>query len=165
MALPVLLDIFASVILPVATSTLTTQMPLPVRLRRFASYGYSGKGALIAIDCATDRDIGTGSGTPPTSDSTRGGGFLFGRGFLAGAVAGGDSSGETACSTGCGDGAPFDAIVGGTEAASLFFSGEGTTSGGNSSAAGGWSGTGAVFCFGTVAGLCEFDSGFFFFDF
>src|SRR5437773_9199812 len=65
MALPVLLDIFASVILPVATSTLTTQMPLPVRLRRFASYGYSGKGALIAIDCATDKDIGTGSDTPP----------------------------------------------------------------------------------------------------
>src|SRR5437899_12220751 len=112
--LPVLLDIFASVTLPVATSTLTMQMPLPVRLRRFASYGYSGKGALIAIDCATDRDIGTGSDTPPTSDSTRGGGFLFGRGFLAGAVVGGDSSGETACSTGCGDGVPFDALIVGT---------------------------------------------------
>ena len=144
MALPVLLDIFASVILPVATSTLTTQMPLPVRLRRFASYGYSGKGALIAIDCATDRDIGTGSDTLPTSDSTRGGGFLFGRGFLAGAVAGGDSSGETGCSTGCGGGVPLDAIVAGTGVASLFFSTEGTVSG-DSSAASGWSGTGAVF--------------------
>src|SRR6266853_1612158 len=112
--LPVLWNISASVTVPVAVSTVTTQIPLPVRLRRFASYGYSGKGALIAMDWATDRDIGTGSGTPPTSDSTRGGGFLFGRGFLAGAVAGGDSSGESGCSTGCGDGGPFGASVGGT---------------------------------------------------
>lgn len=46
---------------PVAESTVTTQMPCPLRLRRFISNVYSGKGALVAIDCATESDTGTGA--------------------------------------------------------------------------------------------------------
>jgi len=37
-ALPVLWDMVALVTVPVAVSTVTTQVPLPVRLRRFISY-------------------------------------------------------------------------------------------------------------------------------
>jgi hypothetical protein len=54
--LPILWTIVASVTLPLA-STETTQTPLPIILRERASYGYSGRGELIArafaleIDC------------------------------------------------------------------------------------------------------------------
>ena len=101
MVLPVLWNILASVTVPVAVSTVTRQTPLPVRLRRFASYVYPGKGALIAMDWATDSDIGTGAGMLATSVCIARRGRFFGRGFLAiGAIAGGDSSGETGCSVG-----------------------------------------------------------------
>src|SRR5262245_52221359 len=78
----------ALVTVPVAESTVTTQTPLPVRLRRFASYEYSGNGALIAMDWATDSDIGTGAGILAASLCTAGRGRLFVRGFV--------SSGSTA---------------------------------------------------------------------
>ena len=59
--LPVLGNMVALMTVPVAVSTVTTQVPLPLRLRRFISYVYSGNGAVIAIDCATESDIGTGA--------------------------------------------------------------------------------------------------------
>src|SRR5215472_18035 len=91
--LPVLWNIRASVTLPVVGSTLTTQMPLPVRLRRFASYEYSGNGALIAMDWATESDIGTGAAMLAGSVCTAGGGRFFGRGFFStGKNTGADSS-------------------------------------------------------------------------
>ena len=55
-ALPVLCAIIALVTFPVAVSTIMTQTPLPATLACFASYGYSGKGALTAIAWATDSD-------------------------------------------------------------------------------------------------------------
>ncbi len=81
-------------------------MPLPVRFRRFASYGYSGKGALIAMDWATDSDIGTGAGVLTGSDCTgdRVRDRFFERGFVStGATAGADSSGDAADFVRCGD--------------------------------------------------------------
>src|SRR4029450_613616 len=99
--LPVLWNMVALVTVPVAVSTVTTQTPLPVRLRRFASYEYSGKGALIAIDWATDSDIGTGAGTLAASVCTAGRGRFFGWDFLStGSTAGADSSAAGACSVG-----------------------------------------------------------------
>ena len=69
------------------------QTPLPLRLRRFASYGYAGKGALIAMDCATESDIGTGAGILAGSGCTAGRGRFFGRGFFStGATVIGESS-------------------------------------------------------------------------
>ena len=47
--LPMLCAIEASVTLPVAVSTETTHTPLPVIFLLRASYGYSGRGALIAF--------------------------------------------------------------------------------------------------------------------
>ena len=44
---------FALVTVPVALSTITTQIPFPLRLRRFISTVLSGNGAMIAIDFAT----------------------------------------------------------------------------------------------------------------
>ena len=55
-ALPVLCAIIALVTLPLAVSTIMTQIPFPVILACFAWYGYSGKGALIAIAWAADND-------------------------------------------------------------------------------------------------------------
>src|SRR5882762_5017792 len=99
--LPVLWNISASVTVPVAVSTVTTQIPLPVRLRRLASYGYSGKGALIAIDCATESDIGTGAEMFAASVCTAGRGRFFLRGFFSsGKATTGDSSAGGACSIG-----------------------------------------------------------------
>src|SRR5207253_4549500 len=102
--LPVLWNILASVTVPVAVSTFTTHTPLPVRLRRFASYVYPGKGAVIAMDCATESDIGTGAGMLTGSGCTAGRGRFFSRGFFsAGTAATPDSSAEGACSTGVTD--------------------------------------------------------------
>src|SRR5438045_9782283 len=70
--LPVLWNIVAFVTVPVAVSTLTTQIPLPLRLRRFASYVYSGNGAVIAMDWATESDTGTGAEMLAASDCTAG---------------------------------------------------------------------------------------------
>src|SRR5919197_449511 len=99
--LPVLWNMVASVTVPVAVSTVTTQVPLPARLWRFISYVYSGKGALIAIDCATESDIGTGAEMLATSGCTAGRGRFLGRGFFsAGTATTSGSSAEAACSVG-----------------------------------------------------------------
>src|SRR5215475_15030659 len=85
--LPVLWYIIAFVTVPVVGSTVTTQTPLPVRLRRFASYVYPGKGAVIAMDCATDSDIGTGAEMLAASGCTAGRDRFLGRGFLSAGTA------------------------------------------------------------------------------
>src|SRR5438045_367315 len=54
--LPMLVAIEASVTAPLA-STETTHTPLPVIWRERASYGYSGRGELIARAFALDIDI------------------------------------------------------------------------------------------------------------
>ena len=97
--LPVLWNMFALVTVPVAVSTVTTQMPLPVRFRRFISYVYSGKGAVIAMDCATESDIGTGAEMLTGSGCTAGGCRFLGRGFLSeGTATVAGSSAEDVCS-------------------------------------------------------------------
>src|SRR5438552_528523 len=99
--LPVLWNMVALVTVPVAVSTVTTQVPLPVRLRRFASYGYSGKGAVIAIDCATESDIGTGAEMLGAAGCTAGRSRFLGRCFFSGgAAATSGSSTGGACSVG-----------------------------------------------------------------
>lgn len=62
--LPVLVAISALVTEPLETSTDMTQTPLPTSLERRASYGYSGRGALIATALALDIDIGPAFGNP-----------------------------------------------------------------------------------------------------
>src|SRR4030095_661188 len=97
--LPVLWNMVALVTVPVAVSTVTTQTPFPVRLRRFASYVYSGNGAVIAMDCATESDIGTGAGMLTGSGCTAGRGRFFGRGFFStDTTVGADSSTGGVCS-------------------------------------------------------------------
>src|SRR5438046_10354902 len=97
--LPVLWNIVAFVTVPVAVSTLTTQIPLPVRLRRFASYVYSGNGAVIAMDWATESDTGTGAEMLATSGCTAGRGRFLDRCFFsAGTATTAGSSAEDACS-------------------------------------------------------------------
>jgi hypothetical protein len=54
--LPMLWAIVASVTLPLA-STETTQTPLPIIFRERASYGYSGRGELMARAFALEMDI------------------------------------------------------------------------------------------------------------
>lgn len=56
--LPVLCAISALVTEPLPGSTVITHTPLPVTLERRASYGYSGRGALMATAFAEDIDIG-----------------------------------------------------------------------------------------------------------
>src|SRR5205809_7394916 len=85
--LPVLWNMVALVTVPVAVSTVTTQTPFPVRLRRLASYGYSGNGAVIAIDCATESDIGTGAERLAASGCTAGRGRFLGRSFFSAGTA------------------------------------------------------------------------------
>src|SRR5881396_435902 len=80
--LPMLWNILASVTVPVAVSTVTTQIPLPLRLRRFASYVYSGNGAVIAMDCATESDTGTGAEMLTAAGCTAGRGRFLSLGFL-----------------------------------------------------------------------------------
>src|SRR6266513_1574068 len=58
--LPILCAILASVTEPLAVSTVTTQIPLPVMWRERASYGYSGFGILTARAFAPEIDIGPG---------------------------------------------------------------------------------------------------------
>src|ERR1700747_1391281 len=94
--LPVLWNMVALVTVPVAVSMFTTQTPLPVRLRRFASYVYPGNGALIAMDCATESDIGTGAEMLTASGCTLGRDRLFARGFFSA------GSGGSAASSGRG---------------------------------------------------------------
>src|SRR4029077_4146997 len=81
--LPVLWNMVALVTVPLAVSMFTTHTPLPVRLRRFASYVYPGNGALIAMDCATESDIGTGAAMLAGSGCTVGRDRLFARGFFS----------------------------------------------------------------------------------
>jgi len=91
----------ALVTVPVAVSTTTTQMPLPLRLRRFISYVYSGKGAVIAIDCATESDIGTGAEMLTASGCTAGRGRFLVRGFFSADTATtAGTSAEGACPVG-----------------------------------------------------------------
>ena len=67
----------------------------------FISYVYSGKGAVIAKDCASERDIGTGAGMFAASGCTAGRGRFLGRGFLsAGTAATRASSAGAACPIG-----------------------------------------------------------------
>ena len=99
--LPVLWNIVAFVTVPVAVSTLTTQIPLPVRLRRFASYVYSGNGAVIAMDWATESDTGTGAEMLAAAGCTAGRGRFLGRGFRsAGTAITADTSAEGTSSGG-----------------------------------------------------------------
>src|SRR5262245_12848032 len=91
----------ASVTDPVAGSTVTTQTPLPLRLRRFISYVYSGNGAVVAMDCATESDIGTGAemlaAAGSTADRCRFLGLDF---FSEGTATTSGSSPGVACSVG-----------------------------------------------------------------
>ena len=57
---PILCAIEASLTLPLAVSTVTTQTPLPVTWRERASYGDWGRGAEVANAFAEDIDIGPG---------------------------------------------------------------------------------------------------------
>jgi hypothetical protein len=52
----VLCAIIVLVTFPLAVSTVIAQTPLPVIFACFASYGYSGKGALTARAWAADKD-------------------------------------------------------------------------------------------------------------
>ena len=54
--------IVALVTLPLAVSTVITQMPVPVAWARLALYGYLGRGALIARAFAADSDVGVAGG-------------------------------------------------------------------------------------------------------
>src|SRR2546421_9276889 len=67
-ALPVLCAITALVTLPLAVSTIIAQTPFPVIFACFASYGYSGKGALTARAFAADKDSEVGVEKLATSD-------------------------------------------------------------------------------------------------
>ena len=67
-ALPVLCAIIALVTMPLAVSTIIAQTPLPVIFACFASYGYSGKGALTAMAWAADKDSEVGVERLATSD-------------------------------------------------------------------------------------------------
>ena len=96
-------DMVASVTAPVVGSTVTTQTPFPLRLRRFISYVYSGKGAVVAMDCATESDIAAGAEMLGASDSTAGArrARFLGRVFLSrGTATTAESSAEGACSVG-----------------------------------------------------------------
>ena len=97
--LPVLWNMVALVTVPVTVSTVTTQIPFPVRLRRFTSYVYPGKGALIAMDCATESDIGTGAEMLAASGCTEERGRFFARGFSS-TTTGADCSAEAGSSVG-----------------------------------------------------------------
>src|SRR5262249_9185768 len=155
----------ALVTVPVAGSTVTTQTPFPLRLRRFISYVYSGKGAVIAMDWATESETGTGSemlaATGCTADRCR----FLGRGFLSeGAATTSGSSAGDACSVGAA-GFGLRAIEAALRLGSDFFSSGGAMFVGVSSAVGICSGTGAASSFGAVATVDELDSVFFFFGF
>src|SRR5262249_12972583 len=102
--LPVLWNIIALVTVPVAGSTVTTQVPFPLRLRRLISYVYSGKGAVIAMDLATESDTGTGSEMLAAAGSTAGLCRFLSRCFLsAGTATTSGSSAGGACLVGAAD--------------------------------------------------------------
>jgi hypothetical protein len=65
-----------------------TQNPLPVTLACFAWYGYSGKGALTAMDWAADNDKEVEVGKLVGSDCTAGGARLLTRCFFSAGAAG-----------------------------------------------------------------------------
>ena len=91
--LPVLWAISALVTDPLPVSMVMTQTPLPVILERRASYGYSGRGALMATAFADDIDIGP---TGPT-------GFGFASGTTGALVGGrfGGGVGFSSTNSGC----------------------------------------------------------------
>ena len=102
--LPVLWNMLALVTVPVAGSTVTTQTPLPLRLRRLISYVYSGKGAVIARDWATESDTGTGSEVFAAAGSTAGARRFLSRCFFsAGTATTSGSAAGDACSVGAAD--------------------------------------------------------------
>src|SRR3954452_2116520 len=84
-----------SVTAPVAGFTVMTATPLPVSRARRASYGYSGRGALIATALADDMDI-VPPGTPAGRGRARGAivRFLFGRSGGRSAVSSTNSGGS-----------------------------------------------------------------------
>src|SRR5450755_4176970 len=99
-ALPVLCCMSALVTDPLPVSTVITQTPLPVIFDRRASYGYSGRGALIATAFADDIDIGPALGKPAGFGRAIGAtGFVVG-GLLGGGV--GFSSTNSGTSVGSG---------------------------------------------------------------
>jgi hypothetical protein len=103
----------ALVTLPLAGSIVITQTPLPVILERRASYGYSGRGALVAITFAEDMDIGpTAFGlaigaTGLVEAGCLGGGVGFSStnsGFCSGIASGGGGGGGSSSGGGVGCG-------------------------------------------------------------
>jgi hypothetical protein len=94
----VLCVIIASVTLPLSVWTVITQTPGPVTSLRFASYGYSGRGALNAIVWATDKDSGAASGDGVGSDCSGAAARVFTRAFLSGVGAIASSCGGGVCS-------------------------------------------------------------------
>src|SRR5438067_1729018 len=64
---PMLWAMVASVTLPLPGSTVTTKTPLPVIFRLRASYGSSGRGALMALAFACEVVIIPGSLGGPTT--------------------------------------------------------------------------------------------------
>ena len=113
--------IIAFVTFPLAVSTIMTQTPLPVTLACFAWYGYSGKGALTAIDWAADNDKEVGVEKLVGSDCTAGGTRLLTRClFSAGAAGIVDSSAVAACSI-AGAGFSLDAVAAISRLLSFFF--------------------------------------------
>jgi len=98
-----------------------TQNPLPVTLACFAWYGYSGKGALTAMDWAADNDKEVEVGKLVGSDSTAGGARLLTRCFFSAGAAGiVDSSAVAACSI-AGAGFSLDAVAAISRLGSFFF--------------------------------------------
>ena len=114
--LPVLCAISALVTDPLPVSIVMTQTPLPVIFERRASYGYSGRGALIALTFAEDIDIGptgpTGLGfaigaTGWLLGVRFGGGVAFSStnsGFSSGIASGGGGGGGSSSGGGVGCG-------------------------------------------------------------
>src|SRR6187402_174739 len=97
---------------PEEGSTVITAMPLPVSRARRASYGYSGRGALIATVLADDMDI-VPPGAPTGRDRAMGATVLlvfvrFGGGSTVsstnsgGSIGGGGASSGTGPSSGSG---------------------------------------------------------------
>lgn len=90
----------ASVTFPLAVSTVTMQTPLPVILARFAWYGYSGNGALIAMAWVAGNDKAVGVEERAGSGCTAGAVRFFARVLFCAGMADvtGSSGGGVVCS-------------------------------------------------------------------
>jgi hypothetical protein len=96
--LPRLWAIVASVTLPVAGSTVTTQTPLPMSFLERASYGYSGLGAKMAAALAPAAD----TAAPCCCGRAIGATFVAGLFFGGGVGCSSLNSGSTVCGGGGG---------------------------------------------------------------